>query len=83
MGLKMPGDCDLIGSGMSGLIFKSEHEGRAVALKVLYKTGNNVVRHPPLSYLFLNFVSKTGFLSRSIDLAISSSQIFTTVFGDL
>ena len=85
-GLTMPSDRNLIGGGGFGLVFKGEHEGKALALKVLYKTRNNVVRHLPADLLkcpFLNFVSKSGLLPRSADVAISSSQICTTVFGDL
>ena len=44
------------GSGTCGLVYKGEHEGRAVdAIKVLCKTLNNVVRHAlagPLKPLF-------------------------------
>ena len=61
-GLTMPSDRDLIGGGGFGLVFKGEHEGKALALKVLYKThNNNVVRHlpaDPLKCPFLTFVSK-------------------------
>ncbi len=46
MGLAMPGDRDRIGEGASGLVFKGEHEGKAVALKMLYKTHKSVVRYP-------------------------------------
>jgi hypothetical protein len=49
-GLTMPGDRDLIGGGGFGLVFKGEHEGKAVALKVLYKTCNDVVRRPSISF---------------------------------
>jgi len=45
-GLTMPGDRDLIGGGGFGLVFKGEHEGKAVALKMLYKTHKSVVRYP-------------------------------------
>ena len=54
-GLTMPGDHDFIGGGTFGLVYKGEHEGRTVGLKVLYKTRYNVVRHPladPLKSLF-------------------------------
>ena len=49
-GLAMPGDRDLIGGGGFGLVFKGEHEGKAVALKVLYKTRKNAVRCPSISF---------------------------------
>ena len=60
-GLTMPSDRDLIGGGAFGLVFKGEHEGKALALKVLYRTRNNVVRHlpaDPLKCPFLTFFSK-------------------------
>ena len=85
-GITMPSDRNLIGDGGFGLVFKGEHEGKALALKVLHKTRNNFVRHLPADLLkcpFLNFVSKSGLLPRSADVAISSSQICTTIFGDL
>ena len=50
-GLTMPSDHGFIGGGGSGLVFKGELEGKAVALKVLHKTRNNVVRHPPANPL--------------------------------
>ena len=50
-GLTMPGDHDFIGGGTFGLVYKGEHEGRAVALKVPYKTRNNGVCHPPTDLL--------------------------------
>ena len=49
--LTMPSDHGFIGGGGSGLVFKGELEGKAVALKVLHKTRNNVVCHPPTNAL--------------------------------
>ena len=46
-GLTIPSNHTLIGGGGFGLVFKGEHEGKAVAQKVLYNTHHNVVRHPP------------------------------------
>ena len=48
----MLGDRPLIGGGGSGLVFKGEHEGEAVALNVLHKTRKNVVRRPSISFYF-------------------------------
>ena len=56
-GLTMPSDRNLIGGGGFGLVFKGEHEGKAIALKVLYKTRNNVVRHLPVDPLKLFSIS--------------------------
>jgi len=39
----MPTERDYIGGGGFGRVFKGELQGRAVALKVLYKPNNNVV----------------------------------------
>ncbi len=39
----MPVETDYIGRGESGLVIKGELEGVAVALKVLYKSRDNVV----------------------------------------
>ena len=62
-GLTMPADRDLIGGEEFGLVFKGEHEGKAVALKVLYNVHHNVVRHPladPLKYPFsISFQNRT------------------------
>ena len=83
-GLTIPSNPTLIGGGGFGLTFMGKHAGKVVALKVLYNTHHNVVRRPPAHHLkFLNFALKIGFLQRSINVAISSSRIFTTVLGDL
>ena len=84
-GLTMLGGHDLIG-GPFGLVYNGEYEGKTVALKVLNKTRNNVVCHPPqpiLSNAFSQFRFKIGFLPTSVDVAISSSRTCTTVFGDI
>jgi hypothetical protein len=41
--VRMPAERDYIGSGGFGRIFKGELQGNTVALKVLYRSGNNVV----------------------------------------
>ena len=46
-GLKMPRNRNLIGLGGFGNIYKNEHEGKPVALKVLVKAHDNIVRHLP------------------------------------
>ena len=54
-GLTIPSNRDFVGGGVFGLVYKSEYEGKVVALKGLYKTRNHVVRHvpaDPLKYLF-------------------------------
>ena len=69
-GLTMPGDRDLIGSEGFGLAFKGEHEGKAVALKVLYNVHHNVVCTSPTGRSsqipFLNFVSKQDFCREAL-----------------
>jgi len=42
-GVSMPSERDYIGGGGFGRVFGGELQGRAVALKVLYKPNNNVV----------------------------------------
>ena len=75
-GLTIPGDDDDIGGGGFGLPFRGEHEGKAVALKLLHKTRHHVVRPSSPTcrsslIQFLNFVLKTGLLPTSVDVAIS------------
>ena len=68
-GLTMPGDHDFIGGGTFGLVYKGEHQGRAVGLKVLYKTRYNVVRHPrtnSLKYLFSISFQKQDFCREAL-----------------
>ena len=43
-GLSMPGDRDSVGESGFGRVFKSEHEGKTVALKVLQTTATSDVR---------------------------------------
>ncbi len=43
-GVTMPGGRDYIGSGGFGRVFKGELRGAVVALKVLYRSENQVVR---------------------------------------
>ena len=67
-----------------GHVSKGEHEGKTVALVSIYRAYPDVRYSPadPLN-LFFPFRSKTGSLPTSIDVAISSSPICTTIFGDL
>ena len=43
-GISIPVDCDYIGCGGFGRVFKGERRGEVVALKVLFKSDNQVVR---------------------------------------
>ena len=49
-GISIPVDCDYIGCGGFGRVFKGERRGEVVALKVLFKSDNQVV-----SLFFLEF----------------------------
>ncbi len=67
----MPEKRDYIGSGGFGRIFKGELQGAAVALKVLYKSDNNVVSPSCYCHNVIALISfPIGFLSRGIDVAI-------------
>ena len=72
-GISMNAQHEIIGGGGFGLVFKGKLGKAPVALKVLYKTHNNVV-----SFNFtiahtssINVFVQTGFLSRSVNVAIS------------
>ena len=58
IGVDMPEERDYIGSGGFGRIFKGELQGAVVALKVLFKSDNNVVS--PSCYCH-NAVALTSF----------------------
>ena len=60
--LTMPGDRNLLGGGKFGLVFKGEHEGKTVALKVLRRIRNNVVRRHSL--ILSNRLSQFRFKNR-------------------
>ncbi len=49
-GVSVPVMRDYIGGGGLGLVFKGELQGAVVALKVLYKSDDNVVSHLTSQY---------------------------------
>jgi len=57
-GVNMPEERDYIGSGGFGRVFKGDLQGAIVALKVLYKSDNNVVS---LSCYFHNVLALISF----------------------
>jgi hypothetical protein len=79
-------DYDYIGSGGFGCVFKAEIEGNPVALKLLYKSRNNdASRSLILNGYYVSIVDRDliGFLSRSVDVAISKSRARPTVSRNL
>ena len=55
-GVKVPAKRDYIGRGGYGGVCKGKLRGKVVALKTLYKTGNNVVSHScPCSSIIVDF----------------------------
>ncbi len=71
-GVSMPANRDYIGSGGFGRVFIGELQGAAVALKVLYKSDNDVVgRSHRRCYESILDVCITGLLSRDVDVGLS------------
>ena len=82
--VKVPAKRDYIGGGAFGGVFKGELHGDIVALKVLYKTSDNVVSpQAALAPRFLlRFVLK-GILSRGVDVGNAQARVCTVVPGNL
>ncbi len=69
-GIVMPAERNYIGSGGFGRVFKGEWGGKVVALKVLYKSDNQVVCISKSLYIVIVTSVLTGILSRGFDVAI-------------
>ena len=67
----MPAERNYVGSGGFGRVFEGKLREEVVALKVLYKSDNDVVSHLCRSYKDVVDCSLTVLLSRSIDVGIS------------
>jgi hypothetical protein len=81
--VKVPAKRDWIGGGGFGGVCNGELHGEIVALKVLYRTGDNVVSpSSPCSVLSLTFVL-IGVLSRGIDVGNAQARVRTVVPGNL
>ena len=80
--VSMKSNREYIGGGGFGHVFKGKLGGEAVALKVLYKTHDNIVSDTLNSWSHLVYFVQ-GFLPRSIDVAIPQSQIRITLLRDL
>jgi hypothetical protein len=70
-GVNKPAEQDYIGGGGFGRVYKSELNGEAVALKVLYKSDNNAVSPTRLSYNATFISVLAGLLSRGLDVGIA------------
>ena len=64
--VKVPAKRDYIGRGGFGGVFKGELRGKIVALKVLYRTGDNVVSpsYPSLFSVIVDVCSNRHFVER-------------------
>ena len=83
-GIKIPAQHDYIGRGGFGHVVKGELRGDIVALKVLYKADNNIVSYSYQTQDVIWFISvEIGFLSRSVDVAISPSQVRAAVLRNI
>jgi len=78
-------DYDYIGSGGFGCVFKAEIEGNPVALKLLYKSHHNDASRSLILNGYISIVDHNliGFLSRSVDVAISKSRARPTISRNL
>ena len=66
IGVKIDRDGDFVGCGGFGLVFKCELQGELVALKVLYKTNNNIVSWSRRHDLFRRFRFKQEFYREAL-----------------
>ena len=83
-GVSIPAVREYIGAGAFGLVFKGELRGSAVALKVLYRSGNSDVVSSFIAVMASYLISFTvGLLSRGISVALSEAQIRASVFRNL
>ena len=64
---------DYIGGGRFGRVYKSKLKGEAVALKVLYKSGNNSASSSYPSYNAIFYSVLAGLLSRGVDVGIAQA----------
>ena len=85
MGVRAITDRDLIDVGRFGLVFKGELHGKLVALKVLHRAYNSTVSCSCQSHdVICQFqLTRTGHLLGGIDVAISQSQIPSTILRSL
>ena len=67
----MPAERNYVGSGGFGRVFEGILREEVVALKVLYKSDNDVVSHLRRSHEDVVDCSPTVLLSRSVDVGIS------------
>ena len=83
-GIEVPVKRDYIGRGGFGGVFKGKLQGKIVALKVLHRTSDNVVKSslPLFSATSLTLVL-IGILSRSLDVGNAQAQVCTVILGNL
>ncbi len=83
-GVKMPVKRNYIGSGEFGCVFRGKLQGAAVALKLLYKSEDEVVSHSsPSCYKAVIDICANRPLSRSTDVAIPEAQVCASVVRNL
>jgi len=79
----MPTERNYIGAGGFGRVFVGKLREKVVALKVLYKSDNDVVSHLRRSYEGIIYCFLTGVLPRSVDVGISQAQVCAAVLRNL
>ena len=82
--VKVPAKRDYIGGGSFGGVCKGELRGEIVALKVLYKTGDNVVS-PSRSVYYVTklIIVLIGVLSRGVDVGNAQARVRAVILGNL
>ncbi len=72
-GIRMKDKGEYVGGGGFGHVFKGKLGGQAVALKLLFKTQNNIVSCRPSRDTISYILMRTGFLPGSVDVEISQA----------
>ncbi len=83
-GVSSPAVREYLAAGGFGLVFKGEHRGSIVALKVLYRSGNSDTVSSSIGVMASYLISfPAGPLPRGVDVALSEAQISAPIFRNL